>query len=192
MDPEVLHTDLCSRVLLQLQQISADLQPLTKEYVETHGLHRLAEEDVPEGNAPVDPDTWAKMTMEERVLSNITAYLDFEKRLMQVIKEQVNSLLQEEGALHSRLDSMQRQVSALRSQLEHLGTIMGFKKELDEDLDEVDRLPGGVFERKVRGYHILKQLEMWAMRSIRDFRKLHREVRNLAIRAGNSTESSVQ
>ncbi|KAM3914114.1 ciliary neurotrophic factor [Leptodactylus fuscus] len=192
MDPEVLHTDLCSRVIQQLRQIRADLLLLTEKYVEAHGLHSLTNFDFAGGNASMDSDTWAEMAMEERLLSNITAYLDLERRLIHVIEEQGDNLLQGEGDLHGGLHSILRQVSALRSQLEHLGTTMGLKKELDEDIDEVDRASGGIFEKKVRGYHVLRELAIWAVRSIRDLRKLQRERGNLAIRAESSTETSEQ
>ncbi|XP_075698004.1 ciliary neurotrophic factor [Rhinoderma darwinii] len=188
MDSEVLNTDLCSRVIQQLRQIRVDLLILTEKYVEEHGLHNLTHFDFPGGNASMDSDTWVEMAMEERLLANITAYLDFEKRLMRVIEEQGDSLLQGEGVLHSGLHNVLRQVSVLRSQLEHLGTTMGLKKELDEDIDEVDRASGGVFEKKVRGYHVLRELAIWALRSVRDLRKLQRERDNMAIRAETSTE----
>ncbi|XP_056387137.1 ciliary neurotrophic factor [Hyla sarda] len=192
MDSEVPHTDLCSRVVQQLRQIRVDLLLLTEKYVEAHGLHNLTHFDFPGGNASMDSDMWAEMTMEERLRSNITAYLDFERRLMQVIEEQGDNLLQREGTLHSGLRGILRQVSALRCHLEHLGTTMGLEKELGKGIDEVDRSSGGVFERKVRGYHVLRDLEVWALRSVRDIRKLQREKGNLAIRAETSTETSEQ
>lgn len=138
----------------------------------------------------MDSDTWAEMAMEERLLANITAYLDLERRLMRVIEEQGDNLLQGEGELHSGLHGILRQVSALRSQLVHLGTTVGLKKELDED--EVDRSSGGAFETKIRGYHVLRELATWAVRSVRDVRKLQRESGNPAIRAETSSETSDQ
>ncbi|KAG9469461.1 hypothetical protein GDO78_020445 [Eleutherodactylus coqui] len=158
--------------------------------VEAHGLHHLSHFDFPGGNASMDSDTWAEMAMEERLLANITAYLDLERRLIQVLEEQADSLLQGEGALHSGLHSILRQVSALRSQLEHLGTTVGLKKPLDEDLDVLDAASGGAFERKVRGFHVLKQLANWTVRSIRDVRKLQVERGNRALGAAASAESS--
>ncbi|KAG8550354.1 hypothetical protein GDO81_026446 [Engystomops pustulosus] len=192
MDPEVQHSDLCSRVIQQLRQIRADLLLLTEKYVEAHELHDLTQFEFAGGNASMDSDTWAEMAMEERLLANITAYLDLERRLIRVLEEQGDSLLQgDDGALHSGLHSILRQVSALRSQLEHLGTTVGLQKELEEeDKDEVDKVSGGIFERKVRGYHVLRELGIWAVRSIRDLRKLQRERGNLAIGAETSTTLS--
>ncbi|XP_069609074.1 ciliary neurotrophic factor-like [Ranitomeya imitator] len=192
MDSEVLDKDPCLRVIQQLRQIHVDLLLLTEKYVEAHGLHRLTHYDLPGGNSSVDSATWTEMAMEERLLANITTYLEFERRLIRVIEEQGDSLLQGEGALHSGLHSILAQVSALRSQLEQLGTEMGLKKEFEEEIDEMDSASGGAFDRKVRGYHVLRELAIWAVRSIRDLRKLQRERGNLVIKAESFTEISEQ
>ncbi|KAM4033057.1 ciliary neurotrophic factor isoform 2-T2 [Anomaloglossus baeobatrachus] len=192
MDSEVLDKDVCLRVIQQLRKIHVDLLLLTEKYVEAHGLHSLTHYDLPGGNSSMDSATWAEMAMEERLLANITAYFDFERRLMSVIEEQGDSLLQGEDDLHSSLHSILAQVSALRSQLEYLGTEMGLEKTLEEGVDEMDSAVGGIFDRKVRGYHVLRELAIWAVRSIRDLRKLHRERGNLAIKTVRSTETSEQ
>lgn len=113
--------------------------------------------------------------MEERLLANITAYIKLERRLMQVIEEQAESLLHTDGDLHGGLQNLLEQVSALRAQLVYLGTTVGLTMESDEGTDEVDGKSGGVYERKVRGYHVLSDLYVWALRSVRDVRKLQKE-----------------
>ncbi|XP_075073381.1 ciliary neurotrophic factor [Mixophyes fleayi] len=190
MDSDVLFPDLCSRVIQQLRQIRVDLLLLTEKYVEAHGFSNLTHFDLPGGSATMGSDSWTEMATEDRLLANITAYLVMEKQLMQVIEEQGESLLQGESGLHEGLQSMLRQVSALRAQLEHLGATMGLKKEWAGETDEVDSSSGSMFERKVRGYHLLNELSVWAVRSVRDLRKLQREREQLVTKGEASTEKS--
>ncbi|XP_018424477.1 PREDICTED: ciliary neurotrophic factor [Nanorana parkeri] len=191
MDSEVALQDLCSRVIQQLRQIRADLVHLTEKYLETHGFHDLPHFDIHGGSASMGSDSWMKMAMEERLLANITAYIKLERRLTQVIEEQAESLLQGEGDLHGGLQNLMEQVSSLRAQLEYLGTTIGVKMESDEGTDEFDGESGSMFERKVRGYHVLRELSMWAVRSVRDVRKLQRE-QKLANKTETPSEGSGQ
>ncbi|XP_063814559.1 ciliary neurotrophic factor-like isoform X2 [Pseudophryne corroboree] len=156
--------------------------------VETHGFNNM-NFDPPGGSATMGSGSWAEMATEERLLANISAYMVLEKQLMQVIAEQGESLLEEESDLHEGLRGMLMKVSALRAQLEHLGGTMGLK-ECAGDTDEVDRPSGSVFEMKVRGYHLLNELSVWAVRSLRDLRKLQREREKLVSQAEASAESS--
>lgn len=137
-------------------------------------------------------NSWMEMAMEERLLANITAYIKLERRLMQVVEEQAENLLYAERDLHGGLHDLLEQVTALRAQLEYLGTSMGLQMESAEGTDEVDRESESMFERKVRGYHVLRELSMWAMRSVRDFRKLQREQEKLTTKAETPTEGNGQ
>ncbi|CAI9535618.1 unnamed protein product [Staurois parvus] len=192
MDSEVALQDLCSRVIQQLRQIRADLVHLMEKYLEAHGFDSLPHFDLQGGSASMSSEGWMEMAMEERLLANITAYIKLERRLMQVIEEQAESLLHGERDLHGGLQNLLEQVTALRTQLEHLGTTMGLSMESDEGIDEVDRESGTMFERKVRGYHVLRELSMWAVRSVRDLRKLQREQEKLANKTETLTEGNGQ
>ncbi|KAM9324244.1 ciliary neurotrophic factor [Gastrophryne carolinensis] len=131
-------------------------------------------------------DDWMEMAMEERMVANIGAYIKLERRLMQVIEEQAEHLLHEKGELHEALQNLLKQVMALRLQLEYLGANMGLNMSSEEGIDDVDTASGGIFEKKVKGYHVLRELSVWAVRSVRDLRKLQKEQKKLA----NTTESS--
>ncbi|XP_072280512.1 ciliary neurotrophic factor [Pyxicephalus adspersus] len=192
MDSELEHQDLCLRVIQQLRQIRADLVHLTEKYSETHGFHSLPHFNIRGGSASMDLDSWMEMAMEERLLANITAYIKLERQLMKVIEEQTESLLHGEKDLHGGLHNLLQQVTTLRAQLEQLGTTMGLKIESEEGIDEVDSESGSMFERKVRGYHVLRELSMWTVRSVRDLQKLQREKKKTLTNNESPTEENGQ
>ncbi|XP_073453165.1 ciliary neurotrophic factor [Aquarana catesbeiana] len=191
MDSEVALEDLFSQIIQQLRQIGEDLGHLKEKYLEAHGLDSLSHFDL-HGSASMSSECWMNMAMEERMLANITAYIKLERRLMKVIEEQAESLLHEKRDLHGGLQNLLEQVTALRAQLENLGTTMGLSIESDEGIDEVDRNSVPMFERKVRGYHVLRDLSTWAVRSVRDLRKLQKEQKRLANKTERFTEGNGQ
>ncbi|XP_068111680.1 ciliary neurotrophic factor [Hyperolius riggenbachi] len=187
MDSEVALQDHYSRLIQQVHQIKEDLVHLKDKYVEAHGIPHF---DVPGGSASIGSANWLELAMEERLLANISAYINLEKRLMQVITDQAESLIHEESELHGGLLNLLENVTALRTQLEYLGATMGLTSESLNGTDDVDNGSGGLFEMKVRGYHVLAELSVWALRSVRDLRKLKNEQKNLASKTESSTTES--
>lgn len=184
--------DLFSQIIQQLRQIGEDLVHLKEKYLEAHGLDSLPHFDPHGGSASMSSEIWMNMAMENRMLANISAYINMEQRLMKVIEEQAESLLHGERDLHEGLQNLLEQVTALRAQLENLGTTMGLSIESDEGIDEVDRNSVPMYERKVRGYHVLRDLSTWAVRSVRDLRKLQKEQKRLANKTETLTEGNGQ
>ncbi|XP_053547663.1 ciliary neurotrophic factor [Bombina bombina] len=175
MDSDNELEDLCSRVIFQLHKICDDLKLLTEKYMQVHGFDFLLLTDISEDSASTNAVTWLGMTTAERLKHNITAYLALEKKLERVVGEQAQLLSPRETDLHGNLHSMLQQVSALRGQLEQMGTILGSSEESTTDTDEVEGADGRVFEVKLRGYKVLTELNVWVVRSVKDVRKIRRE-----------------
>ncbi|KAM8924429.1 ciliary neurotrophic factor [Pelodytes ibericus] len=173
MDAESLvQEDPFSLVIQQLRKIRVDLVPLTEKYVQVQGFDNF---DMPRESASMEVGDWAEMAPEERLLANLTAFLTLERQLQRVVEDQKELLHPRENFLHGGLRTLLGQVAALREQLEEIAVSLGMLKEWSSDIDEVEGEESSIFERKVRGYRVLRELSVWAVRSVRDLRKLKRE-----------------
>ncbi|XP_063290862.1 ciliary neurotrophic factor isoform X1 [Pelobates fuscus] len=172
MEANVPVQDPFSLVIQQLRKINADLTSLIQKYVQTQGFANL---DIPRESASMDVVNWTEMTAEQRLLANLSAFLELERRLERVIEEQKELLHPQEHVLHGDLHNMLGQVAALREQLEQIGEIFGLNRGNSSDTDGMGVVGGSVFDKKVRGYKVLRELSVWSIRSVRDILKIQRE-----------------
>ncbi|MEE6526773.1 hypothetical protein FKM82_027626 [Ascaphus truei] len=165
---------LCSDVVLTLYPLShvPDIRALCSDVL-AQGFDTLILSDIPGESVSVDIHSWREMAAGERLLANLTAFLALERQLERVSEEQTERLTPGERALHVGLRDMLGQVSALRGQLEQLGATLGLREGWKLEIGEGEE--ESVFERKVRGYRVLRELSGWAVRGVRDLRKIKRE-----------------
>uniref|UniRef100_A0A8C5WG26 Ciliary neurotrophic factor n=1 Tax=Leptobrachium leishanense TaxID=445787 RepID=A0A8C5WG26_9ANUR len=172
MDANGAHHDPFALGIQQLRKIRVDLIPLMEKYVQIQGFDDL---DFSRESASVEIGNWTEMAAEERLIANLSAFLELERQLKRVVEEQKDLLHPREHVFHGDLHSLLGQVGALREHLEQIGSILGLCDQWSSDITEVGATGGSMFEKKVRGYKVLRDLSVWSVRSVRDLRKLQRE-----------------
>ncbi|NXH10112.1 CNTF factor, partial [Bucco capensis] len=166
------HRDLCSRGIRLAGKMRSDVVDLLDTYVERQGLDASASVAAVEGLPVAAVERWDEQTGTQRLLENLAAYRAFRVLLAQMLEEQREQLGEAAVALCQGLAAVLLQVSAFTYHLEEL-----LQLETHGPLSEETALPPvpshlGLFERKLWGLGVLRELAQWAVRSARDLRQL--------------------
>ncbi|NWY70326.1 CNTF factor, partial [Erithacus rubecula] len=163
--------DLCSRGIRLAGKMRADVVDLLDAYVEQQGLDASASVAV-EGVPLAAVERWDEQTGTQRLLENLAAYRAFRALLAQMLEEQREQLGEADAGLGRALAAVLLQVSAFAYHLEELLRLesRGVPGEEEDGPPPPPRL--GLFEQKLRGLGVLRELAQWAVRSVRDLRQL--------------------
>ncbi|NXP88365.1 CNTF factor, partial [Passerina amoena] len=169
--------DLCSRGIRLAGKMRADVVDLLDAYVEQQGLDASASVAAVEGVPLAAVERWDEQTGTQRLLENLAAYRAFRALLAQMLEEQREQLGEADAGLGRALAAVLLQVSAFAYHLEELLRLesRGIPGE-EGDEEEEDGPPPpprlSLFEQKLRGQAVLRELAQWAVRSVRDLRQL--------------------
>ncbi|NXW71969.1 CNTF factor, partial [Hirundo rustica] len=170
-----LRRDLCSRGIRLAGKMRADVVDLLDAYVEQQGLDASASVAAVEGVPLAAVERWDEQTGTQRLLENLAAYRAFRALLAQMLEEQREQLGEADAGLGRALAAVLLQVSAFTYHLEELlrletRRIPGEEEEEEDGPPPPPRL--SLFEQKLRGLGVLRELAQWAVRSVRDLRQL--------------------
>ncbi|XP_051633122.1 ciliary neurotrophic factor [Manacus candei] len=163
--------DLCARGIRLAGKMRSDVVDLLDAYVEQQGLDASASVAAVEGVPPAAVERWDEQTGTQRLLENLAAYRAFRGLLAQMLEEQREQLGEADAALGRALAAVLLQVSAFAYHLEELLRLESRGPPSDEG-DGPPPQPQSVFEQKLRGLGVLRELAQWAVRSARDLRQL--------------------
>uniref|UniRef100_A0A6I8T1Q4 Uncharacterized protein n=2 Tax=Xenopus tropicalis TaxID=8364 RepID=A0A6I8T1Q4_XENTR len=127
--------------------------------------------DDPTDSASTDIEKWIHMAEDERLLLNLNAFLDLERKLERMVEQHSNRTYSTEDGLFGGLQDVLAQVAALKGQMAQIGVFMGLSIDTTPNTEDV-KSKGDEFDEKVEGYRVLKELSFWIIRSVRDMRKL--------------------
>ncbi|NWV21943.1 CNTF factor, partial [Origma solitaria] len=169
--------DLCSRAIRLAGKMRADVVDLLDTYVERQGLDASASVAAVEGVPLAAVERWDEQTSTQRLLENLAAYRAFRALLAQMLEEQREQLGEADAGLGRALAAVLLQVSAFTYHLEELLRLesRGIPGEEEEEEEEDGPPPPprlSIFEQKLRGLGVLRELAQWAVRSARDLRQL--------------------
>ncbi|XP_063253862.1 ciliary neurotrophic factor [Prinia subflava] len=170
-----LRRDLCSRGIRLAGKMRADVVDLLDAYVEQQGLDASASVAAVEGVPLAAVERWDEQTGTQRLLQNLAAYRAFRALLAQMLEEQREQLGEADAGLGRALAAVLLQVSAFAYHLEELLRLesRGIPGEEEEEEDGPPPPPRlSLFEQKLRGLGVLRELAQWAVRSVRDLRQL--------------------
>ncbi|NXA75086.1 CNTF factor, partial [Thryothorus ludovicianus] len=163
--------DLCSRGIRLAGKMRADVVDLLDAYVEQQGLDASASVAAVEGVPLAAVERWDEQTGTQRLLENLAAYRAFRALLAQMLEEQREQLGEADAGLGRALAALLLQVSAFAYHLEELLRLESRGVPGEEgDGPPPPRL--SLFEQKLRGLGVLRELAQWAVRSVRDLRQL--------------------
>ncbi|NXG01508.1 CNTF factor, partial [Sakesphorus luctuosus] len=167
--------DLCARGIRLAGKMRADVINLLDTYAERQGLDASANVAAVEGLPLAAVEGWDEQTGTQRLLENLAAYRAFRALLAQMLEEHREQLGEADAALGRALAAVLLQVSAFTYHLEELLRLESCGAPSEEEQEEEDGLPPqphGLFEQKLRGLGVLRELAQWALRSGRDLRQL--------------------
>lgn len=151
---------------------TADPQLLSPLQVERQGLDASASVAVVEGVPMAAVEHWDEQTGTQRLLENLAAYRAFRALLAQMLEEQREQLGEADAALGRALAAVLLQVSAFAYHLEELLQLESRGPPSEEGAGPPPPSHLGLFERKLWGLGVLRELAQWAVRSARDLRQL--------------------
>ncbi|NXM00943.1 CNTF factor, partial [Tyrannus savana] len=163
--------DLCARGIRLAGKMRSDVLDLLDTYVEQQGLDASASVAAVEGVPPAAVERWDEQTGTQRLLENLAAYRAFRSLLAQMLEEQQEQLGEADATLGRALAAVLLQVSAFAYHLEELLRLESRGPPSEEE-DRPPPQPQGLFEQKLRGLGVLRELAQWAVRSARDLRQL--------------------
>ncbi|XP_027528392.1 ciliary neurotrophic factor [Neopelma chrysocephalum] len=163
--------DLCARGIRLAGKMRSDVVDLLDAYVERQGLDASVSVAAVEGVPLAAVERWDEQTGTQRLLENLAAYRAFRGLLAQMLEEQQEQLGEADTALGQALAAVLLQVSAFAYHLEELLQLESRGPPSDEE-DGPPPRPQGIFEQKLRGLGVLRELAQWAVRSARDLRQL--------------------
>uniref|UniRef100_A0A8C5TAW4 Ciliary neurotrophic factor n=1 Tax=Malurus cyaneus samueli TaxID=2593467 RepID=A0A8C5TAW4_9PASS len=167
--------DLCSRGIRLAGKMRVDVIDLLDAYVERQGLDVSSLDSsvaAVEGVPLAAVERWDEQTGTQRLLENLAAYRAFRALLAQMLEEQREQLGEADAGLGRALASVLLQVSAFTYHLEELLRLES-RGEGEEEEDRPAPPPRlSIFEQKLRGLGVLRELAQWAVRSARDLRQL--------------------
>lgn len=145
--------------------------------MEQQGLDASASVAAVEGVPLAAVERWDEQTGTQRLLENLAAYRAFRALLAQMLEEQREQLGEADAGLGRALAAVLLQVSAFAYHLEELLRLESRGVPGEEgDEEEEDGPPPpprlSLFEQKLRGLGVLRELAQWAVRSVRDLRQL--------------------
>ncbi|NXC20980.1 CNTF factor, partial [Corythaeola cristata] len=164
--------DLCSRGIRLAGKMRSDVVDLLDVYVEQQGLDASASVAAVEGVPAAAAERWDEQTGTQRLLENLAAYRAFRALLAQMLEEQREQLGEADAALGRALAAVLLQVSAFAYHLEELLRLESRGVPGEEGAAPPPLPHLGLFERKLRGLGVLRELAQWAVRSARDLRQL--------------------
>ncbi|KAM9191230.1 ciliary neurotrophic factor [Mergus octosetaceus] len=166
--------DLCSRGIRLARKMRSDVADLLDIYVERQGLDASVSVAAVEGVPAAAAEHWSEQTGTQRLLDNLAAYRAFRALLAQMLEEQREQLGDADAALGRALAAVLLQVSAFAYHLEELLELES-RGPPGDDGDGPPAPPRlSLFEQKLRGLGVLRELAQWAVRSVRDLRQLAR------------------
>ena len=135
------------------------------------GLNENINLDSVDGVPVASTDRWSELTEAERLQDNLQAYRAFHVMLARLLEDQQVHFTPAEGDFHQAIHTLLLQVAAFAYQLEELMMLLEHKI----PPNEADGMPtvvgdGGLFEKKLWGLKVLRELSQWTVRSIRDLR----------------------
>nr|XP_055156856.1 ciliary neurotrophic factor isoform X2 [Nyctereutes procyonoides] len=134
------------------------------------GLNENLNLDSVDGVPMASTDRWSELTEVERLQENVQAYRAFHVMLARLLEDQRVHFTPTEGDFHQAIHTLLLQVAAFAYQLEELMMLLEHKI----PPNEADRIPvfgdGGLFEKKLWGLKVLRELSQWTVRSIHDLR----------------------
>ncbi|KFO97720.1 ciliary neurotrophic factor [Calypte anna] len=166
--------DLCSRGIRLAGKMRSDVIDLLDTYVEQQGLDASASVAAVEGVPLAAVERWDELTGTQRLLENLAAYRAFRALLAQMLEEQQEQLGEADATLGRALTAVLLQVSAFIYHLEELLRLESRGPPREEGTGPPPASHLGLFERKLRGLGVLRELAQWAVRSARDLRQLSR------------------
>ncbi|NXX81644.1 CNTF factor, partial [Urocolius indicus] len=164
--------DLCSRGIRLAGKMRSDVLDLLDTYVERQGLDASASVAAVEGLPTAAAERWDEQTGTQRLLENLSAYRTFRTLLAQMLEEQREQLGEAEAALGRALAAVLLQVSAFAYHLEEMLRLESRGPPSEEGAGAPPLPHLSLFERKLRGLGVLRELAQWAVRSVRDLRQL--------------------
>ncbi|NXK53222.1 CNTF factor, partial [Chauna torquata] len=164
--------DLCSRGIRLARKMRSDVTDLLDIYVERQGLDASASVAVVEGVPAAAAERWSEQTGTQRLLDNLAAYRAFRVLLAQMLEEQQEQLGNTDTTLGRALAAVLLQVSAFTYHLEELLQLESHGPPSEEGVGPPARPPLSLFEQKLRGLGVLRELAQWAVRSVWDLRQL--------------------
>ncbi|NXV78852.1 CNTF factor, partial [Atlantisia rogersi] len=169
-------SDLCSRGIRLAGKMRSDVVDLLDTYVEWQGLDASASVTVMEGVPVAAAECWDEQTETQRLLENLAAYRAFRALLAQMLEEQQEQLGEADTALGRALAAILLQVSAFTYHLEELLQLESHGPPSKEEDGYPPPPHLSLFERKLRGLGVLRELAQWAVRSARDLRQLAKPI----------------
>ncbi|NWU90162.1 CNTF factor, partial [Upupa epops] len=166
--------DLCSRGIRLAGKMRSDVIDLLDAYVERQGLDASASVAVFEGVPVAAAEHWDEQTGTQRLLENLSAYRAFRSLLAQMLEEQREQLGEADAPLGQALAAVLLQVSAFTYHLEELLQLVSPGPPSEEGPGPPLPSHLSLFERKLRGLGVLRELAQWAVRSARDLRQLNK------------------
>ncbi|NXL52786.1 CNTF factor, partial [Podilymbus podiceps] len=164
--------DLCSRGIRLAGKMRLDVIDLLDTYVERQGLDASTSVAAVEGVPAAAVEHWDEQTGTQRLLDNLMAYRAFRALLAQMLEEQREQLGEADAVLGRALAAVLLQVSAFAYHLEELLQLESRGPPCDEGAGPPPPSHLSLFERKLWGLGVLRELAQWAVRSVRDLRQL--------------------
>ncbi|XP_062432173.1 ciliary neurotrophic factor [Rhea pennata] len=164
--------DLCSRGIRLARKMRSDVADLLDAYVERQGLDASVNVAALDGVPAAAAERWGEQTESQRLLDNLAAYRAFRALLTEMLEEQRDQAGPADAALHEALAAVLLQVSAFAYHLEELLQLESRGPPGEEGARPPAGPHLGLFERKLRGLGVLRELAQWAVRSARDLRQL--------------------
>ncbi|NXI63195.1 CNTF factor, partial [Anseranas semipalmata] len=164
--------DLCNRGIRLARKMRSDIADLLDIYVERQGLDASASVAAVEGVPVAATECWSEQTGTQRLLDNLAAYRSFRVLLAQMLEEQREQLGDADTTLGRALAAVLLQVSAFTYHLEELLQLESCGPPSEEGAGPPALPRLSLFEQKLRGLGVLRELAQWAVRSVRDLRQL--------------------
>lgn len=140
--------------------------------VERQGLDASISVAAVDGVPVAAAERWAEQTGTQRLLDNLAAYRAFRTLLAQMLEEQREQLGDADAELGPALAAVLLQVSAFAYHLEELLELESRGAPAEEGSEPPAPPRLSLFEQKLRGLGVLRELAQWAVRSVRDLRQL--------------------
>ncbi|XP_003206377.1 ciliary neurotrophic factor [Meleagris gallopavo] len=166
------HHDLCSRGIRLARKMRSDVTDLLDIYVERQGLDASISVAAVDGVPAAAAERWAEQSGTQRLLDNLAAYRAFRTLLAQMLEEQREQLGDADAELGPALAAVLLQVSAFAYHLEELLELESRGAPAEEGSEPPAPPRLSLFEQKLRGLGVLRELAQWAVRSVRDLRQL--------------------
>lgn len=146
------------------------------ERMKHQGLNGNVNLDSLEGVPTASSRRWSELTEAERLQENLQAYRAFHGLLARLLEDQRAHFTPAEDDFHQAIRTVLLQVAAFAYQQEELMALLEHRVPPREAGGPPPHAgEAGLFEKKLWGLKVLRELSQWTVRSVRDLRAISRQ-----------------